>query len=229
LWAKIGIGKSLKGHNIWALWVVIVIGYPIINFGLSAFNYRIIHIRRISLTPNPHPHPHPHTIGFGLSTTAWISKTLLQIRIIRIRIGSDAEIIHTTFVPSFIHMKLVSPLTSQVVYHVIKICIHGSPFIAHKISTEDGLSGFLGESRFKCAPLYILVCFLAFFWNYTRILRFQAFWINVKRDLILLTSGCGRRGSGDTQAPPHFQRSRVLNRSCANLADRFVAEKSIVC
>jgi hypothetical protein len=78
--------------------VVIVVRYPVINFGLSAFNYRIIHIRRMSLTPNPHPHP--HTIGFGLSTSAWISKNLLQIRIIRIRIGSNAEIIHTTFIPS---------------------------------------------------------------------------------------------------------------------------------
>jgi hypothetical protein len=79
---------------------VIVVGYPIINFELSAFNYQIIHIRRISLTPNPHPHS--HIIGFRLSTSAWISKTLLQIRIIRIRIriGSDAEIIHTTFIPS---------------------------------------------------------------------------------------------------------------------------------
>jgi hypothetical protein len=79
-------------------WVVIVVGYPIIGLGLSAFNYRIIHIRRISLTL--YPNPHPHTIGFGLSTSAWISKTLLHIRIIRIRIGSDAEIIHTTFIPT---------------------------------------------------------------------------------------------------------------------------------
>jgi hypothetical protein len=78
----------------------IVVGYPIIGIGLSAFNYRIIHIRRISLTP--YPNPHPHTIGFELSTSAWASKALLHIRIIRIqiRIGSDAEIIHTTFIPS---------------------------------------------------------------------------------------------------------------------------------
>jgi hypothetical protein len=51
-------------------WVVIVVGYPIIGLGLSAFNYRIIHICRILLTP--YPNPHPHTIGFGLSTSAWI-------------------------------------------------------------------------------------------------------------------------------------------------------------
>jgi hypothetical protein len=68
-------------------WAVIVVGYTIIGLGLSAFNYRIIHIRRILLTP--YPNPHPHTIGFGLSTSVWISKTLLHIRIIRIRIGSD--------------------------------------------------------------------------------------------------------------------------------------------
>jgi hypothetical protein len=96
LWAKkLCIGKRPVYEPYWA---VIVVGYPIISLGLSAFNYRIIHIHRISLTP--YPNPHPHTIGFGLFTSAWISKTLLHIRIIRIRIGSDAEIIHTTFIPS---------------------------------------------------------------------------------------------------------------------------------
>jgi hypothetical protein len=79
-------------------WVVIVVGYPIIGLGLSAFNYQIIHIHRISLTP--YPNPHPHTIRFGFSTSAWISKTLLHIHIFRIRIGSDAEIINTTFIPT---------------------------------------------------------------------------------------------------------------------------------
>jgi hypothetical protein len=68
-------------------WVVIVVGYTIIGLGLSAFDYRIIYIRRIALTP--YHNPHPHTIGFGSSTSAWISKTRLHIRIIRIRIGSD--------------------------------------------------------------------------------------------------------------------------------------------
>jgi hypothetical protein len=72
------------------------VGYPIIGLGLSAFNYRIIHIRQISLTP--YPNPHPHTIGFGLSTSACISKTILHIHIIQIRIGSYAESIHTTFI-----------------------------------------------------------------------------------------------------------------------------------
>jgi hypothetical protein len=66
-------------------WAVIVAGYPIIGLRLSAFNYQLIHIRRISLTP--YPNPHPHTIGFGLSTSTWITKTLLHIRIIRIRVG----------------------------------------------------------------------------------------------------------------------------------------------
>jgi hypothetical protein len=94
LWAKkLCIGERSVYEPYWA---VIVVGYPIIGFGLSAFNYRIIHIRRISLTP--YPNPHPHTIGFGLSTSAWISETLLHIHIIRIWIGSDAEIIHTTFI-----------------------------------------------------------------------------------------------------------------------------------
>jgi hypothetical protein len=65
-------------------WAVIVVGYLFIGLGLSAFNYRIIHIRRISLTP--YPNPRLHTIGFELSTSTWISKTLLHIRIIRIRI-----------------------------------------------------------------------------------------------------------------------------------------------
>jgi hypothetical protein len=85
LWAKkLCIGKRSVYEPYWA---VIVVGYPIISLGLSTFNYRIIHIHRISLTP--YPNLHPHTIGFGLSTSAWISKTLLHIRIIRIRIGSD--------------------------------------------------------------------------------------------------------------------------------------------
>jgi hypothetical protein len=85
LWAKkLCIGKRSVYEPYWD---VIVVGYPIIRLGLSAFNYRIIHIHRISLTP--YHIPHPHTIGFGLSTSAWISKTLLNIRIIRIRIGSD--------------------------------------------------------------------------------------------------------------------------------------------
>jgi hypothetical protein len=81
-------------------WAVIVVEYPIVGLRLSAFNYWIIYIRRILLTP--YPNPHPHTIGFGLSTTTWISKTLLRIRIIQIRIGSDVEIIHTTLVPSVV-------------------------------------------------------------------------------------------------------------------------------
>jgi hypothetical protein len=97
LWAKkLRIGKRSVYEPYWA---VIVVGYPIIGLGLSVFNYRIIRIRRISLTP--YPNPHPHTIGFGLSTSTWISKTLLHIRIIWIRVGSDAEIIHTTFITTF--------------------------------------------------------------------------------------------------------------------------------
>jgi hypothetical protein len=96
LWAKkLYIGNRSVHEPYWA---VIVFGYPIIGLRLSAFNYQTIHIRRISLIP--YPNPHPHTIGFGLSTFAWISKTLLHIRIIRIRIGSDVEIIHTTFIPN---------------------------------------------------------------------------------------------------------------------------------
>jgi hypothetical protein len=96
LWAKkLCIGKRSVYEPYWA---VIVIGYPIIGLGLSAFNHRIIHIRRISLTP--YPNLHPHTIGIRLSTSARISKTLLHVRIIRIRIGSDAEIIHTTLIPT---------------------------------------------------------------------------------------------------------------------------------
>jgi hypothetical protein len=83
---------------------VIEVGYPIIGLRLSAFNYQIIHIRRISLTP--YPNPHPHTIGFGLSTSAWISKTLLHICIIQIWIGLDAEIIHTTFISTLEQSKL---------------------------------------------------------------------------------------------------------------------------
>jgi hypothetical protein len=85
LWAKkLCIGKRSVYEPYWA---VIVVGYPIISLGLSAFNYQIIHIHRISLTP--YPNPHSHIIRFGLSTSAWISKTFLHIRIIRIRIVSD--------------------------------------------------------------------------------------------------------------------------------------------
>jgi hypothetical protein len=91
-------------------WAVIVVRNPIIGLGLSAFNYRIIHIRRISLTP--YPNPHPHTIGCGLSTFAWISNSLLHIHIIWIRIGSDAEIIQTTFIPTNDHyFPMLSPST----------------------------------------------------------------------------------------------------------------------
>jgi hypothetical protein len=64
LWAKkLCIGKRL-------VYEPYVVGYHIIGLGLSAFNYQIIHIRRISLTP--YPNPHPHTIGFGLSKSTWI-------------------------------------------------------------------------------------------------------------------------------------------------------------
>jgi hypothetical protein len=99
LWAqKLYIGNRSVYEPYWA---VIVVGYPIIGLGLSAFNYRIIHIRRISLTP--YPNLHQHTIGFGLSTSTWILKTLLHIHTIRILIGSDAEIIHTAFIPSRLH------------------------------------------------------------------------------------------------------------------------------
>jgi hypothetical protein len=91
LWVKkLCIGKmSVYG----SYWVVIVVGYPIIGLELSAFNY----IHRISLTL--YPNPQPHTIGFGFSTSAWISKIIIHIQIIRIQIRSDAEIIHTTFIP----------------------------------------------------------------------------------------------------------------------------------
>jgi hypothetical protein len=57
---------------------VIVVGYHIINLRLSAFNYRIIHIRRISLTP--YPDLHPHTIGFGLSASAYNRIQIIHIR-----------------------------------------------------------------------------------------------------------------------------------------------------
>jgi hypothetical protein len=102
LWAeKLCIGKRSVYEPCWA---VIEVEYPIIGLRLSAFNYQIIHIRQISLTP--YPNPHPHTIGFGLSTSAWISKTLLHICIIQIWIGLDAEIIHTTFISTLELFKL---------------------------------------------------------------------------------------------------------------------------
>jgi hypothetical protein len=56
LWAtNLCIGKRSVYEPYWG---VIVVGYPIIGLGLSAFNYRIIHIYRISLTPYLNPHPH---------------------------------------------------------------------------------------------------------------------------------------------------------------------------
>jgi hypothetical protein len=83
LWAK---KLCIRKRSVYEpYWAVIVVRYPIIGLGLSAFNYQTIHICRISLTP--YPNLHPHTIRFGLSTSARISKTLLHIRIIRIRIG----------------------------------------------------------------------------------------------------------------------------------------------
>jgi hypothetical protein len=52
----------------------------VVRNGLSASCH---HIRRISLTP--YLNPLPHTIRFGLSTSAWVSKTRFHIHIIRIR------------------------------------------------------------------------------------------------------------------------------------------------
>jgi hypothetical protein len=46
--------------------------YPIISLRLSAFNYRIIYIRQISLTP--YVNLHPHTIRFGLFTISGYKK-----------------------------------------------------------------------------------------------------------------------------------------------------------
>ena len=59
------------------------------------FNYRIIHIRRISSIP--YPTPHSQIIEFGLSTSTRIFKTLIRILKIQIRNGPERRIIHTTF------------------------------------------------------------------------------------------------------------------------------------
>jgi hypothetical protein len=83
---------------LWGAWAILgcLVGYY--------YRARIIpYLSDISLTP--YPNPHLQTIGFILSISAWISKTLLHMCIIRIWIGSNAEIIYITFIPY--HMKFL--------------------------------------------------------------------------------------------------------------------------
>jgi hypothetical protein len=76
-------------------------------------------IIRVQLSDNPYLSDHANTISYFASAhnririihiliDIIISKTLLHILKIRIKIGLDAEIIHTTFTPTFPYHLLLS-------------------------------------------------------------------------------------------------------------------------
>jgi hypothetical protein len=152
-WGDASHAHTIYVANIlWGAWAILgcLVGYY--------YRARIIpYLSDISLTP--YPNPHLQTIRFILSTSAWISKTLLHICIIRIWIGSNAEIIHITFIPYHMKFLLQQFFRPWNYFHILCVPSYHSSKICVLVLSMAYLCGFLLPVR-PCLKNFYFIYFL---------------------------------------------------------------------